>query len=623
MLPTPKFKAQWSLTDRHWPTISSTSLAWKVAPRRLLTSHPTPYLVPQLSGGWIPCSHVGFKCKIPCLSSFLLLSEKDPITADILADSTAIYFDGHLPEYKRPERLSRTRQASRVSQNYFLSTSAGIPFENSPKPRARDSEDHPVSILPNKRRNYALPVPSFLVPAVLDSLRSSSRYGPLTHLVPGEADPFCAQAVKRNGGTVLTSDSDLLLYDLGADGNVVFLNDIDVVEIATAQGYPEAAAPTRVISALVYNQNTILKNISPKTSLSDLLTFAYGLVMDADFSLAQWTAHAKVQHFHFDHDDDNYQNFVARYQEIPDSTMLAFGCMGFLDPRIAEFVLSMRDDTMFVYPALDCQPQRTPVFYLPQLLDRWDLGSAWITGYSIRQLAYGICCPISVDDQLVVVEYRRTLSESPQGQEVYLLSGGRAAQSLKDTLSFMLKILAVPLSCPSNLKWISLCLCLELSDATLEDRPSVALKAWKKAARACWLLDPGDWDAIHLAAHIQGTLYSLRILQQVLKCWQAGMVRCPEGLDEADVDEMLSHLSSLPPIAEYPTASNMADLFHELASSGLSAIIEMITGVSEPRPSVKINKKKKKQKQRKEERSGQQQRPRLTSVNPFDLLNEG
>lgn len=400
----------------------------------------------------------------------------------------------------------------------------------------------------------------------------------------------------------------------------MFLNDIYISEIA--HGVSKGAPPTRLISALIYNQHTMLKKISPNSDLPNLLTFAYGLTMDSYFSLAEWTAQAKAQQSRFHHDDHDFQQFVARYQEIPNRLISDFGCMGFLDPRISEFVLSTGGNAIFVYPTLDSLPQRTPVFYLPQLLDRWDQGSAWITGYNIRQLAYSICCPVSKNDQLAVVEYRRTLSESPQGQEVYILSGERAAQSLEDTLSYILKIFAAPIPCPRNLKWIAMCLSLELSDAALEDRPSVALKAWKKATRACWLLDPGDWDVIHLAAHIHGTLYSLRILQQVLKCQQAGLVHCLESLNKEDMEEILSHLSSLPPLAEYPNAADMADYFKQLMSSGLSAIMETITGVSPPCPPVKLNGKNKKQKQQKVKKSGQQQIPKFTSANPFDLLNE-
>lgn len=559
------------------------------------------------------------------ITIFLVLCcARDSSTADILAVSTAIYFDGYLPEYKRAERLSRIRQTSVVAHNYFLATSAGIPSANMAVPSSGRSENLSLSTLTTKRRLHTLPVPGFLVPAVLDSLRSS-RYGPLTRLVPGEADPFCAQAVRQIGGIVLTSDSDLLLYNLGSDGGVVFLNDINISEFfmcAPTQGVPEVAAQTRSISALVHDQQSILKKISPRSSLPDLLKYSYGLTMGSYSSLAEWSAQTKTQPSYTDHDDDDYQRFLAPYKEIPGLFISGLGCEKFLDPRIAEFVLSVGDNVRIDSLYLDSLSQRAPIFYLPQLLDRWDLGSAWITGRHIRELAYSICCPVSKDDQSVVVEYRRTLSESPQGLDVHLSSDERTVRSLEDTLSYILKFVAGPFPYPGNLNWIALCLSLEISDAAQEGKASVASKAWKKAAKACYRLDPGDWDAIHLAANIQGTLYSLRILQQVLKCSQAGLVQQGlEGIGKTDVEKMLRHFTSLPPLAEYPRAVDMADLFKELVVSGLSAIIELYTGFSQPfPPQNKISAKDKKQNQQKQKKL-ERGTTRFTSANPFDFLD--
>lgn len=537
---------------------------------------------------------------------------------------TTIYFDGYLPEYKRAERLSRIRQTSVVAHNYFLATSAGIPSANTAVLSSGPSENPSLSTLTTKRRLHTLPVPGFLVPAVLDALRSSSRYGPLTRLVPGEADPYCAQAVRQNGGLVLTSDSDLLLYDLGSYGSVVFLSDIHMSESPMrdpTQGILEAAVQTRSISALVHDQQSILKKIAPRSSLPDLLKYAYGLIMGSYSSLAEWSAQAKAQPSYTDHNDDDYQQFLAPYKETPGLFISELGCENFLDPRIAEFVLGAGDNVRIDDLCLDSPSQRIPIFYLPQLLDRWDLGSAWITGRHIRELAYSICCPASKDGQSVVIEYRRTLSESPQGLEVHLSSGERTVRSLQDTLSYILKFVAGPVPFPGKLKWIALCLSLEIADAAQEGKASVASKAWKKAAKGCYRLDPGDWDAIHLAANIQGTLYSLRILHQVLKCSQAGLVPVLEGLDKTGVDKMLRRFTSLPPLAEYPRAVDMANLFKELVVSGLSAIIELCTGFSQPfPPQNKTSAKTKKQNSQKQKKL-ERETTRFTSTNPFDFLD--
>ncbi|RYP04509.1 hypothetical protein DL764_004410 [Monosporascus ibericus] len=63
-------------------------------------------------------------------------------------------------------------------------------------------------------------------PAVIEALTACEDWGPLIQVVPGEADTFCARDVRQNGGIVLTSDSDLLIQDLGPDGRVSFFWNI-------------------------------------------------------------------------------------------------------------------------------------------------------------------------------------------------------------------------------------------------------------------------------------------------------------------------------------------------------------------------------------------------------------
>ena len=55
-----------------------------------------------------------------------------------------------------------------------------------------------------------------------------SKYSTVTKMVPGEADPYCARRARRKGGIVFTSDSDLLIYDLGKHGSVVYFSDLEL-----------------------------------------------------------------------------------------------------------------------------------------------------------------------------------------------------------------------------------------------------------------------------------------------------------------------------------------------------------------------------------------------------------
>ncbi|MBE3046072.1 hypothetical protein IMZ48_26735, partial [Candidatus Bathyarchaeota archaeon] len=77
-----------------------------------------------------------------------------------------------------------------------------------------------------RRQQHTPPPNPFLVQAIIDTLKLSPRYGPITHTVPAEADSFCAEAARiTQDAVILTGDSDLLVYDIGSS-SVVFLDDI-------------------------------------------------------------------------------------------------------------------------------------------------------------------------------------------------------------------------------------------------------------------------------------------------------------------------------------------------------------------------------------------------------------
>lgn len=72
-----------------------------------------------------------------------------------------------------------------------------------------------------------LPKPPFLIPAILEVLKSCRTWGPLVEVVCGEADMFCAEDIRRHdGGVLLTGDSDLLITELGHFGTVSFFIDV-------------------------------------------------------------------------------------------------------------------------------------------------------------------------------------------------------------------------------------------------------------------------------------------------------------------------------------------------------------------------------------------------------------
>lgn len=499
----------------------------------------------------------------------------------------AIYFDGCLPCFKTQERLGRVCENSSVANQYFLSTTSGI---------------RKVSGWKNWQRDRWLPKPAFVVPAVLEALRSLERYAQVTHLVGGEADPFCAQDIKQNGGVLLTADSDLLLYDLGPTGSVVFFHDLTP---APGTYTLESAEGGRRISALTYRRSELCKRFSLKPDEEGLLPLAFevkrGSWKSTRAAQTTWLYLAPAL-------ATEYKQFVAEYLDVPALHDTVPGYMQSLDPRVSEFVSD-------VHAARDDVPATSPVVYLPLLLDRWDQTSAWNPGTAIRQLAYSLCQG-SGEAAPAFVEYRRTMSIQSKGQIVEVLDQSEALGALRELLDYVSGYLNTG---PNRLQWIAACLGLEIGHAAEEDRESTALKLWRKAVQAEGLLDPGDWDAVHLAAHIQGALYSFRMLQQVLKCRVARAVVDPGLLFPAD--KLETCLSSLPPIAEFVCAADMSNLFERLQQAGALKVLAEVVGIPEPASSERLAVRHPSHMKQKRKAQEQSQTRSPSSANPFDALS--
>ncbi|KAI3401348.1 hypothetical protein diail_11431 [Diaporthe ilicicola] len=460
----------------------------------------------------------------------------------------AIYFDGYLPASKSSVRLSRVVESSTASHKYFLSARAGIALDGHSEPALRQAYPR-------------VPIPAFTVPAVLEALRNSGRYGHLTHLVPGEADLFCAEHINREGGTLLTSDSDLLLHGLGKNGSVVFFSDI---EIAIEEAEPAAG--------LTYSQHALCERLSLKPGQQGMLSLAFEIKMDPHRKIASCVAQSTKNHSANTYPIE-YADFVSEYVKGSGSDVRIPEYLRFLDPRVSEFVLSWTGDA----EPLDNAPKERVIFYLPLLLDRWDYESAWSPSTWIRQLAYSLCRGAQ-GAGLVVTEYRRTMSLTSSGQTVELLDDGDVARAAHELLS-LCNTLIDTAGMPSDLRWASLCLGQEITHASEQGKESLALKLWQKASRSKGKLDPGSWETVHLTAQIQGTLYSLRILQQVLKC-QAGPLVTTAAL-QPQVAKLVDCLSSLPCIAEFPATTDVIDLFGRLQDAGALRALAEITGLPE------------------------------------------
>lgn len=490
-------------------------------------------------------------------------------------------------------------ERSTGSNKYFLSTKSGIARDGDVKPSHRQA--HP-----------RVPIPAFTVPAILEALRTSERYGHLTHLVPGEADSFCADHVSRQGGALLTADSDLLLYDLGQHGSVVFLNDIEI-----------AAEESEQPLVLTYSQHAICARLSLEPGQQAMLSLAFEIERDPYRKIAFWAAQSKTKHSANAYPAE-YAEFISDYVKTPETSSTIPEYLRFLDPRVSEFLLSWSEfsqgwtgntDVDNASPT-DSSKTVGSIFYLPLLLDRWDYESAWSSSTWIRQLAYSFC-PNTPSGELMVAEYRRTMSRNSKGQAVESLQRSEMTETARRLLSSCKTDTAAG---PSYLRWSIFCLKQETTHASENGNESLVKTLFQKAHKSKGKLNPGDWNTVHLTAHIHGTLYSLRILYQVLKCQGGHLVTT--AWPQLPVAKLLDCLSTLPSIEDYPSVTDVADLFGRLKDAGKLKDLLEITGMSRPVPSEGIGwtsdtyrrmGRRRKQEQRK---AGP-----LPSANPFDALS--
>lgn len=435
-------------------------------------------------------------------------------------------------------------------------------------------------------------------------MRPSNKYGHLIHLVPGEADSFCADDVKTKGGKVITSDSDLLLYDLGPSGSVVFLSDVDV---------PADGAKT--MTSLTYSQSALCDKLSLDPGQQGMLSFAFEIKMDPYRTLASWVSRSKRQHSATAFASE-YAEFVSQYLNGPGASLTISDYMTVLDPRISEFIFGWTGNAAFETLMPDTLPTESAVLYLPPLLDRWDQASAWNPSTTIRQLAYSFCRG-NQDTRSTVVEYRRTMSRASKGQAVELLEDAQVAEMLGDLLSLCNKTVKASKG-PSQLRWAALCLCQEVRHAADQGGDSLVMKLWRKASKSRGRLDPGNWDSMHLAGQIQGTLYSLRILHQVLKC-RIGHLITNASLG-SQIARLMNYLSTLPSIAGFPLALDMQTMFGRLQQAEMLETLADIAGLSGPFVFNEAGRRSKG-----EVRTGKQsqgQAKAASSTNPFDILGE-
>ncbi|KAL2015431.1 hypothetical protein VTK56DRAFT_5509 [Thermocarpiscus australiensis] len=510
-----------------------------------------------------------------------------------------IYFDSHLPVSKRTERIQRLIKSTRDLIKYHSTFLTGVP-----KGALHRDDEAEVDLFPHSWPGEAKakpPPPPFLVPAIIDALRESPAYRSVIRLVPGEADGFCAQHVRIKGGIVLTSDSDLLVHDLGPDGNVVFLADID----ADLEG-------NRLISPQ-YRPADLCRRlaIKPKTGIPYL---AFEICKDPHLSLKQAVEKSKMGDAIST--PQGYSDFVEQYVFPEVSSVFEAGEVPALDPRVSEIVLQFLAvgsvaDTKRARPIRD---DIEPEIYLPFLLDCPSRTSAWEPSKPERQLAYAILQSTRGGLVPSVSEMRRLQSMST-GTHVDVPGPADIDGSAASLLELLRKIESGVSK--FEVAWVVLSTYQDII-MTLDRARGYPLSLQVLAQEASGKLDVCSWEFLHFLAQTQATCYSLRMLGQILE------VAKHRQKQSSTMSKLASFLLRLPSLPEFPSPTSFAGTLRQLRQAGgLSCLQSLCSDFDDILPHIESVQRPQDTKKAKKSRamaSTGDGNTRALSSNPFDLL---
>ncbi|KAK3306679.1 XPG domain containing-domain-containing protein [Chaetomium strumarium] len=514
---------------------------------------------------------------------------------------SAIYFDGYLPNSKRNERIQRLLKSSRDLIRYHSTFLTGVP-----KGRADGGGDADADLFPSAwpgEHKAKPPPPPFLVPAIIDALRESSEFSSCVRLVPGEADGFCAEHVRRHGGTVLTSDSDLLVHDLGETGGVIFFPDID------------AGVEMETLVAPQYRPADLCRRLSlrPETGLQYL---AFEVSRDPHLTLEQAIEKSKRREA-IPASGEEYSNFMEQYHSPGVASQFQTDEVPTLDPRLSElFLRAFRGSKKAVAPVSEPGPGNGLDIYLPFLLDCPNRASAWEASKPVRQLSYAILQSFCGNSIPSVTETRRLQSVS-SGSRVEVPKPTEA----KELGTFLLTLCTEIEDGISDSEsiWVVLSVYQDIVMTLDRGRGNpLSLALLEQEARGG--LDQCSWDFLHLVAQAQATYYSLRMLRQIIE-----LSAQYTGSLCTTMSELARFLSRLPSLPGFPTCKNFLENLQRAREAGLLSclrslcvgygdIILQIQSIEQP-PESKRPKKKRRTMPPSSQKTAE---PR--SSNPFNLL---
>lgn len=354
------------------------------------------------------------------------------------------------------------------------------------------------------------------------SLTSLAEYpwASITVMVPGEADTECAKVARLTGCSILTNDSDLLVYDLGSLGSVVFLNSIEMGGWNSLDPAGLNIKAVRVCPA----------SISSRLGIASVQRFAYELKNGPRLGQNELIQRSR----NIPEDVLGYHLFIQEYQvdsgtientwhNLPQS----------LDTRLSEIFWQYGFENIFA-------PGEAPHMYLGILTEDHARKCAWEHGRVYRSLGYSIFnahYPVSRRFTFIHEYVRRggriVADRIALGDSEWIVA---EMKSLYDRLSMAQSVFHGHLTSPTA--WRAFALCeVFLSRASQVHLPGA--EQLRRFFKLGYMGENLDWTDMHLFAETRAVLYSLRILKQLVDV---------SGFYAGVASKTMAILTELPPL---------------------------------------------------------------------------
>ncbi|KAL1301783.1 hypothetical protein AAFC00_005979 [Neodothiora populina] len=466
-----------------------------------------------------------------------------------------VFFDGLLPASKNPVRLSRLQNYANQLVTFRASNKEDLPARvKSTRPSKHDL----LSTATVSARLKALPAVPFLVPAVMEAI-ASSHFKDVTRTIPGEADAYCAEAARESGGIIFTSDSDLLVHDLGQDGKVILFRDVEIIHLPSK-------GPC--LKAQQYQPSVIAQAFD----LPNLVAMAF-FMSEGHCSLREAIKSAKEKN----PVSAEFTEFKEQYASLPVLSTLAaeyltrsdreaFRLLSQLDPRVSELMhqISMKDES-----SSPPQPKSLNM-YLPFLLDDPTRTSAWRAGAEIRIAAYSLLRLLDVNISSIN-EYERKGTRISDTVATLLLPNELSTAMQTHITNALQPQSSAALITPKS--WRALSAKVICSSNVSNGKPPPSLTDLTRL-----ILGDGNtteetpltWSYIHASAQLDAVLYSFRMFLQIARLvvafvkdetMKSDAVRAESTPSSSsfrmqDLESAIELLSSLPRLAELASDDN-------------------------------------------------------------------